>query len=632
MKKLLSTLLFGFLGLASYAGEEIRLSLVDSDVVFEYTSSTGDWYFGATDESGKYSVHLDYFADRAGRYGTYTDADLDPEYSFVRYYSGEDLEDFQIGNGSEFTLAEDEGYYTLVGRLICSDGNTYVLDGRFKMHEPQTYDVECQYITYMEYYEEEHDWYIRFKNDDYKFTFDLVSQDGQFSGTYTEADALYEGSCFVTDLNEDDDIPFASFSVTMQQSEDVDTPEKGCEITGTATTDNGDVYRFHMVKYPPIKPIKEVAVDVELVKAEWPCYDLASDASYYELTEIENPDVTWKLACYRLIGEVTEEEMDTDLTARIEAATGRELKLDNGKVTQTLDADAQNVIVKAELVMSDSVQYNFTFSNPIMVNDTLSFSFTDLWIDTSYAEYGSITLNASDDASSFCLSLADAEVPGSYDTSNASITLCFADSEGYDVYVNSLVVVMAECTMAEDGSPLLDCCFIGDDMNFYTVKASFVLPEITEELDLQITEAYFYDETCDANGFSISYNTEDYDMICYLKVLSGDEVSGHYGIDQLDNSSYLLLSDAEGRQQTLRFYTGEFDVTYCDDIVTLTGVFQAGNYAVTLRITTAELLPVAIDKVRTEGRGDSCRINIFGQRVDSRYRGFCISDGKKVLN
>jgi len=64
MKKLLSTLLLGFLGLASYAGEEIRLSLVDSDVVFEYTSSTGDWYFGATDESGKYSVHLDYFAER----------------------------------------------------------------------------------------------------------------------------------------------------------------------------------------------------------------------------------------------------------------------------------------------------------------------------------------------------------------------------------------------------------------------------------------------------------------------------------------------------------------------------------------------------------------------------------------
>lgn len=633
MKRFLLTILSGFLFLAVYAGEEINLNLVDEDVVFEYTSWSGDWYFGATDESGEYSVHLDYFADRVGQYGTFTNADLDAEYSYVRHTIDWESEDFAIGEGSSFTFAEDGSYYTLTGRLICNDGNTYVLNGRFKKYVPQTYDVDCQIITRMEYSEEEGDWYIRFKNDDYKFTFDLMAPEGQFDGTYTEADAYGEGSCFVTDQMTDDDIPFVTFTVTMKQSEEVDSPEKGCEITGTGVTEKGDTYNFHLVKNPPIKPTSQVDVNVELLSGEWPSYDHVYDGSYYELAEIENANMTWKLGCYRLTGEINEEEIDTDQTARINNATGEELKLDNGKVTQTLDIENRIVKVKAELVMSDSVQYNISFEHSIDVGEEKTYTFTDLWVDSSLAEYGNITLNASGDNCTFYFNVNGAEVPGVYSDANSYATLNITDEEGYENSINSLSIIKAECTLAEDGSPLLDCCFLGSDMNIYTIKASFVMPEITDNLDLKLTNADFYDDTWDNNGFSLSYNTENYDMICYLMVKSGDQVAGHYTIADLENSSYILLTDADGTTHSLRFLSGEFDVTDEDGVVTLAGTFQAGNYLVKLAMTTAEELPDGIADVEMNDRGNSSqlRYNIAGQRVDSGYRGIYIQNGRKYV-
>ncbi len=96
---------------------------------FEYYAETGDWYYGAVDDTKTYVVKLDYITKSEDkRDGTFTLSDLDTQYSaFLDYSSGSKVT-LTYAEGTTFTVkVSDDDILSVTGTLVCSNGKTYTL-------------------------------------------------------------------------------------------------------------------------------------------------------------------------------------------------------------------------------------------------------------------------------------------------------------------------------------------------------------------------------------------------------------------------------------------------------------------------------------------------------------------------
>jgi len=496
-----------------------------------------------------------------------------------------------------------------------------------------THDVEGTVLMAAQYDDDDEAWFIRFKDADYKIALEVKAPNGQFDGTYTEADILYDESCFVTDLNEDDDYPFLTMTVTMKLAEGVTNPMKGCEITGTGVVRTGDTFNFHMLVYPPIKPKKIIDLAVDVNTAEWPSERLSGEGAYYELTESDNPTYRWTLAPYSLTGKANEDYFSPKLTYRENTVSGEKATLDHGNVIQSFDKEAKKVTSRFELVMSDSIQYNFQFDTPIITGEELSFSFTDLWLDSSLKDNGYQAFNATSDRCEMSMNLYNAEVPDTYSDEEVSFYLIVKGADGADSYINSLTTIYASSELAADGSPIVKAQFLGNDMNYYNIEASFVLPEIADTLHLDLTDAMFDDLREYNEGFYFYYSNEETGTSVYTAVKTDDSILGHYTVEDLSASSYIAFTDEMGSVQSSRFYAGDFDVNYHDNRVVLSGEFQVGSHHVILQLSSTEVVLDGIADIESKEHANTPDrwFNIAGQRVNSHAKGLVIKNGRKYF-
>lgn len=112
---------------------------------FEYYAESGDWYYGAVDDSETYIVKLDYITNSAEKStGTFGLADLDTSYSGLLDYSSGSKVALTFKEGTTFTVNVEGSILTVTGTLVCSNGKTYKLESSHDLSAGNKYDMSDQ--------------------------------------------------------------------------------------------------------------------------------------------------------------------------------------------------------------------------------------------------------------------------------------------------------------------------------------------------------------------------------------------------------------------------------------------------------------------------------------------------------
>lgn len=112
---------------------------------FEYYAESGDWYYGAIDDTQQYVVKLDYITNSADKStGTFGLSDLDTNYSGLLDYTSGSKVVLTFKEGTTFTVNVEGSILTVTGTLVCSDGKTYKLVGKHDLSAGNQYDMSDQ--------------------------------------------------------------------------------------------------------------------------------------------------------------------------------------------------------------------------------------------------------------------------------------------------------------------------------------------------------------------------------------------------------------------------------------------------------------------------------------------------------
>lgn len=112
---------------------------------FEYYAESGDWYYGAIDDTQQYVVKLDYITNSADKStGTFGLSDLDANYSGLLDYTSGSKVVLTFKEGTTFTVNVEGSILTVTGTLVCSDGKTYKLVGKHDLSAGNKYDMSDQ--------------------------------------------------------------------------------------------------------------------------------------------------------------------------------------------------------------------------------------------------------------------------------------------------------------------------------------------------------------------------------------------------------------------------------------------------------------------------------------------------------
>lgn len=125
------------------------------DYSFKYYAETGDWYYGAIDDTNTYIINLDYITNsEEKKTGTFTLSDLDTDYSYMYDYSTGSKVLLTYKEGTTFTVSLDGTILTVTGTLVCDDGKTYKLAGKHDLsvvrgdeYDMSDQDVDASFST-----------------------------------------------------------------------------------------------------------------------------------------------------------------------------------------------------------------------------------------------------------------------------------------------------------------------------------------------------------------------------------------------------------------------------------------------------------------------------------------------------
>lgn len=129
---------------AKEAAADVTLTCT-GEYSFEYYAETGDWYYGAVDDTQTYVVNLDYITNSKDKStGTFGLSDLDASYSGLQDYSSGTKVSLTFKEGTTFTVSLDGSILTVTGTLVCSNGKTYKLTSRHDLSAGNQYDMSDQ--------------------------------------------------------------------------------------------------------------------------------------------------------------------------------------------------------------------------------------------------------------------------------------------------------------------------------------------------------------------------------------------------------------------------------------------------------------------------------------------------------
>lgn len=90
---------------------------------YRYYADTYDWFMAIANADQSYILYLDYFSDSFA--GTFTEADIDPYYSYVLYTDAEGYSTYIDIETVNFTVTDDENGKSVDVVMLGADGNVY---------------------------------------------------------------------------------------------------------------------------------------------------------------------------------------------------------------------------------------------------------------------------------------------------------------------------------------------------------------------------------------------------------------------------------------------------------------------------------------------------------------------------
>ncbi len=494
---------------------------------FEYYPESGDWYLGWIDVTNTYIIRLDYVVGLEGKFGHYTIDDLDLDYSYFSDYSSGARVDLMYTD-ADFTMKDEgDGAWSLSGYVVCEDGNTYNLSGYYEMPEGETYDVELTELVSAQYYDLDFDWYIKVANSEYSFTLDFVSESGMFAGEYTSEDALLN-YCEIATLEGSEGVTSLELSiVTTEAVEALEIPV-AFEMTGTILSDMGNTYNIHLLVTAPLEPKQVINANVECVDFEWPTCDYPGVAGMFIFMDTDVPSRAFQVAVAAPAGEfAVGDGIVKEYTGMVDYSTLMPYMIDNGTVTVSMDVEKMVLVVKAEMVCADTIQYNFTSEIPVELAGQKTLSFDNLNVDDSWASWFGVYFFDAENEEAAISGDFMADNLEDYEFGDGEIACTVYTEEAGEVY--SMVFTYAH---VYNNGKNLDMTFIGEDMVLYTVNAKFTKPEPVDDIEITLGELELTDLRDGMGAWQLSGTDLD-ETIWASVVVYSSTLEGSYTMDDM---------------------------------------------------------------------------------------------------
>lgn len=568
---------------AKKAGEVIELQFGDTEPSFEWYGDTGDWYIGWIDNTSTYIVRLDYFTTYEGKYGHYTIDDLDLNYSYLSDYTSGTREDVAY-TAADFTVSEGaDGGMDLEATFSTEDGRDFHAVGHMAPHVAQTYDFKATSVLGATYYTYDTDWYMTIKSDDAQYTLylDIVTgSDEVFAGEWTLEDMLEDYTSFIVDGSQ---LYFTELEITTTIPEGCH-PKEACTIQGKGTLTNGDVVNIDVNVKAPLQPTETVYPNVEVLEFEWPEMDITNGGTVVALQDVDNPNHVFQLTLNGLTGTFNKDNMFVDYCGMVDYETLTPYALDHGSVTLAFDAETMSVKGVADIVLETAVEYVFEFSfKPEFKDEVNNQVYTNLNWDDSWGVLGIYFFDAENETTildGYC-----------YGDELASIGV--VDKETNEI-TEPLAILSSDI---DPFTPTVKASFVGSDMAVTNVDASFVLPEIQDEMTVMINVGTINNLLESMGAWQFSGYNEDNTLYASVALYS-DQLEGEYDLTEsmgdLKNYNVVVKNPNMEGQEAYYMYNGKVTVTKTGknlegyDVYTLMGDVQAGTHLVHLVLVGAD--------------------------------------------
>ena len=512
--------------------------------------------------------------------GTYTVAELDPNYSYIL---DADNNKITLESGSIEIFTEDGSVY-VEGTVVGSDGVTYELYLAYETVQPTGEEVTIKAsgddVVYADNVASQGWWIIQGRNADYTVQLSNLSTDiEQAAGTYDNADLDPDYSWVVYN---NDTIAFASGSITLAE-------DRGAIIlTGSLLGQDGTLYHLDFMYGEPVDPTGEEVT----IKAEGDDVNLYGSADDgYIWVEATSGDYAVSLA---LIGieEVSGTYNASDLYASFSfvALNKDTVGFASGSFTMT-EYPKGGVLVTGSLLGANGTLYNLeliygdtTAVDPAL-GDRIEVTITSglIWADyTADPQQGWWQIRGSN--ADYYITLSNAGMVttavGTYsaDELDKSYSYIKAITDEEEEETPTITFVLGSITVAIDdlGKVTIIGELVGSDNNTYVLNLQYVEPKAETTVEVSIPEGELQDYTDQEEFFGLTGYTADSTVIAQF-ILDGTSVAGTYTEEDFDVEYFsgLYLKNAAGSYDAVEVYTATITIV------------DGGNGAYTL---TADLL------------------------------------------
>lgn len=425
------------------------------------------------------------------------------------------------------------------------------------------YELECDKLYNCSYFSGSKDWFFNFKDAHFGVELDVKNLDDPqcFTGTYDETNSLLQ-YCGFFNYDESWASQFVELSVTCQALYDDHDPKQGCEVTGQGKLQNGKTVRFHLLDPGPSRPDETKELVAETMQYEF--YSAQHNGySYIQLTDQET-GISAEILYNGMLGSFKDDKIFAQVTDG-----GETSNFANGTLKVEINSELQ-VAVHAEFVCENNVKYIIDGQAPYAIVGQKEVTVHNLYIEDYFGML--FYLSGSNDEYSMVevATYTNPYVPGDF---SSDFRVLLYDKAGKQV--NSLSIIQADITRGADNNPVVDARFIADDSYEYTLHMDVQMPDIADEVDLDIDGVELTDLTATNHAFQLFF-LDEAAQTNFSVIFDGDAVTtGHYTMSEAFSTYCAVIY--QGVTNIMFSCEADLVVDNAEGIFTVTGTCQAGS-------------------------------------------------------
>ena len=457
--------------------------------------------------------------------------------------------------------------------------------------------VEIVATTWVwKYYESDNDWYTTLidATETYEFKLDYVSNTQ--AGTFTETDCLmdYTGLYIYDGEGGRTSVGFTEVDIVVTDDENGLTPH--AELL---STDN-----VLYIVDAHIAPLPEPKATVELAYVNAELVDATLSSSAFQFSAFEN-DYYTSIFIYSDQVEGEYETVDMydpyyNYIAHIEGADTTYIDFLDLHAVVTKEGKTYSLV--ADVLGSDTIMYHITMSytkpDP---TDTIDIVATNLYID-EFEFWGMVftTATASNDEYEVTFDLSIALEEGEYATEdfNASYSSILRTADMTEIGMTEITATVT----GEGKNRVIKAAVVGDDNILYNMDLSYVVPEVTETVEVVFEELATVEYYASSEDYYLLNENENYIVTLDIFEEKGN-LMGEYAAEDFDLYYTQLGVIADGDTTVVTIADAKAVVTpTAEEGIVLIEAELTGMNAVLYKVSTkADMSDKGLQHDATEG-------------------------------